>query len=86
MLRESVEDVFAELFPGRPLPAILEDVRRRPADGVILGLARKIIEGPLRETLKDIVRETIIEELPGALIALGLLPDTNEFDHEGGAD
>ena len=86
LLRESVEDIWASLCPGRPLLAMLYDVRRRPADGVILDLLRKLVQGPLREIVKDIVRETMIEELPGALVALDLLPDTTEFDTEGGAD
>ena len=85
LLREPVEDMWA-MVSDRPLPGVLYDVRSRPADDVMLGLTRMILEGPLREILKDIVRETLIEELPGALVALDLLPDTTELDHQGGAD
>lgn len=74
-LRESVEDVHASLRPGEALPDMLADVRHRSAGKVLLGLVRRLLEGPARETLKENVRETMSEELPGVLAALGLLHD-----------
>jgi hypothetical protein len=84
LLWESVEDAHAAIRPGEPLPAILNDVRRRPAGRVLLGLAERLLAGPLRGKLEEIDCDVLVEMLPRGLVALGLMPDAGSVGADGG--
>jgi hypothetical protein len=81
---DSVEDVYAAFLPGRPLPAILRDVRRRKAGRVALALLEWLLDGPLRGKLEEIDCDVLVEMLPRGLVALGLMPDTGSVGADGG--
>jgi hypothetical protein len=85
-LWDPVGDVWGDLFPGRPLPEMLRDVRRRPADRVLLGLLRRLLDSQREEAVGDIARRVLVDVLPDALQGMGLLPDDDDCTpDEGGA-